>query len=213
MKILNDAEIKKLIGAVIIDGNESCIRSNAYILRLGAEGKICKTGKQLKLSNRKKKGIAIPQGHSVGIVALETLDFRTEIVREIYPENDLCGSLWPTRDLSQKGIVAPTTHIDAGYMGTLNWTLTNTANVERCYSYGQRICRLSIFKLEVDETPEFPYEGDDGYNTGLVRSRSQEYFRSRWNESIRMGLDFWGRWPEAHLCLPIKGPDTFSWAC
>ena len=176
MKIINETEIKKLIGTVIIDGSESCIRSNAYFVRLGAEGGLHKAGKEFEPSDKKKKGITIPQGQSVGVVALESLDFRRETVQEIYPENDLCGSLWPTRELEREGIVAQATHLNAGYTGTLNWMLTNTANVERRYLYGERICRLTIYKLEKGETPEFPYEGDYQSKSGYERSRSQERF-------------------------------------
>jgi deoxycytidine triphosphate deaminase len=176
VKILSDIEIKKLIGKVIIGGDESCVRFNAYIMRLGSEGVIHNTGEEFELSNKKKKEIVIPQGHSVGVVALETIDFKRDAVRELYPENDLCGSLWPTRELLREGIVVPATHVDAGYAGTLKWTLTNTASVDRRYLCGERICRLTIYRLEVDEIPEFPYEGDYQGTTGYVRSRSQEKF-------------------------------------
>ena len=83
MKILGNTEIKKLIGKVIIDGDETCVRRNAYILRLGPEGGHQNTGKEIE-SGKQSKGVVIPQGHSVEVVALETLDFRLETIRELY---------------------------------------------------------------------------------------------------------------------------------
>jgi hypothetical protein len=36
--ILNDSEIKRLLGSVIVNGDGANIRPNAYVLRLGAKG-------------------------------------------------------------------------------------------------------------------------------------------------------------------------------
>lgn len=41
---LNDAELKKLIGVVIHDGDPNCVRPNSYILRLGAKGRVSQFG-------------------------------------------------------------------------------------------------------------------------------------------------------------------------
>jgi deoxycytidine triphosphate deaminase len=171
--LLNDVELKKLIGTVIVEGDESCVRPNSYYLRLGSEGEFINTGKDFELGDKKKKGIRLPPGHSVGVTALETVDFRRETVHKIYPDNDLHGIISPSTDLSREGVVAPTTQVDAGYYGTLNWTLTNTSSEERKFTFKERLFRLTIFKLEKGETPEAVYTGDYQSQMGYVRSRRQ----------------------------------------
>ena len=107
--ILNDKDIKRLCGTVILEGDKSCIRPNSYILRLGPAGEFLNTGKECELGKKNKKGIRIQPGHSVGVTAFETLDFRREAVHKIFANRDLHGLLSPTTDLSREGIVAPTT--------------------------------------------------------------------------------------------------------
>jgi hypothetical protein len=106
--ILRDEDIKKLLGTVIVDGDSSCIRPNSYILRLGGEGEFLNAGKAFALG-KAKKGLKIQPGHSVALVAFETLDFRRETVHKIYPNHDLHGIVSPSTDLSREGIVASTT--------------------------------------------------------------------------------------------------------
>jgi len=168
--ILNDEELRKLIGSVIIGGDESSIRPNSYVLRLGAGGEFLNVGKEFTLG-KGKKGLKIPPGHSVALTAHEEINFTRETVRAIYPDNDLHGIVSPTTDLSREGLVAPTTQVDAGYHGTLNWTVTNTSNEERRFVYNERVFRLTILKLEPGETPIKPYQGDYQNKKGYVRSR------------------------------------------
>jgi len=168
--ILNDEEILKLFGSVILNGDESSIRPNSYVLRLGAVGEFLNVGKEFTLG-KKKKGLKIPPGHSVALTAHEEIDFTRETVRTIYPDHDLHAFISPTTDLSREGLVAPTTQVDAGYHGTLNWTVTNTSNEERRFVYNERMFRLTILKLEPGETPIKPYEGDYQNKMGYVRSR------------------------------------------
>jgi hypothetical protein len=73
--------------------------------------------------------------------------------------------------LSREGIVAPSTHIDSGYCGTLNWTITNTSSEERKFLFKEKFFRMVIFKLEKDERPEKLYEGDYQGEIGYVRSQ------------------------------------------
>jgi len=168
--ILNDTEIKRLLGTVIVDGDRSCVRPNGYALRLGSVGEFINTGKDFDIGS-KKKGVRIQPGHSVGVTAFETLDFRRETVHQIYPGHDLHAFISPTTDLSREGIVAQSTQADAGYHGTLNWTLTNTSSEERRFVHKERVFRLTIFKLEKGETPDHLYTGDYQSQTGYVRSR------------------------------------------
>ena len=168
-KILNDVELTRLLGTVIVDGHESSIRPNSYILRLGAQGEFLNTGKEFELGAG-KKGIRIQPGHSVGVTAHETLDFTRDTVQEIFPGEDLHGILSPTTDLSREGIGASTTQVDAGYFGTLNWTLTNSSAQERRFVHKERLYRLTILRLQEGETPDKVYAGDYQDQKGYLRS-------------------------------------------
>ena len=168
--ILNDTEIGKLIGTVICNGDSDAIRPNSYVLRLGDSGAFINTGKEFALGKR-KKGIRVQPGHSVAVTAHETIDFRRDTVRKIYPDADLHAFISPTTDLSREGIVAPTTQVDAGYHGTLNWTLANTSSEERRFLHKERLFRLTILKLDASERPESPYVGHYQGQTGYVPSQ------------------------------------------
>lgn len=168
--LLSDADLKKLIGTVILDGDASCIRPNSYILRLGEAGEFLNSGKEFELG-KKKKGIRVQPGHSVAVTALETVDFRRETVHKLFPDCDLHAFISPTTDLSREGIGAATTQIDAGYHGTLNWTISNTSSQERRFIFQERLFRLTIFKLAEGETPEQIYSGDYQGQLGYVRSQ------------------------------------------
>ena len=168
--LLSDKDLTKLIGKVIIDGDPSYIRPNSYVLRLGKTGEFLNADKEFELGN-KKKGIKVSPGHSVALTAFETIDFRRETLSTIFPNNDLHAIISPTTDLSREGIVAPSTHIDSGYYGTLNWTITNTSNEERRFLLKEKLFRMVVFKLEKDERPDKLYEGDYQGETGYVRSQ------------------------------------------
>jgi deoxycytidine triphosphate deaminase len=168
--ILSDTEIKRLIGTVIVNGDPNCVRPNAYVMRLGPKGEFLNTGKDFEIGQG-KKGLRIQPGHSVGVTAFETLDFSRETVHRIYPNEDLHAIVSPTTDLSREGIVAPTTQVDAGFKGTLNWTFTNTSSEERKFVFKERIYRITIYRLAAGERPENLYAGDYQEQTGYVRSR------------------------------------------
>ena len=148
--ILCDKDLIKLLGSVIIGGEEENLRPNSYVIRLGTEGEFLNAEKEFQLG-KQKKGIKISPGHSVAVTSYETLDFSREAVQNIFPDCDLHGLLSPTTDLSREGLVAPTTQIDAGFKGTLNWTINNTSNEERKFLFKEKIFRLTIFKLEKGE--------------------------------------------------------------
>jgi deoxycytidine triphosphate deaminase len=199
--ILNDEEIKKLIGKVILDGDVSCIKPNSYALRLGLHGEFLNSGKEFKLGTT-KKGIKVQPGHSVALTAFETIDFSRETVRKIYPDHDLHAFISPLTDLSREGIVAPTTQVDVGYHGTLNWTITNTSNDVRNFLIEEKLFRLTIFKLAPGETPTNPYKGDYQSKTGYIRSQRRGapvgMKESQWEDSCIEGG------PEALLDNLIK---------
>jgi deoxycytidine triphosphate deaminase len=189
--ILNDEEIKKLItGKVISGGDPSCVKPNSYALRLGELGEFLNSGKEFKLGTT-KKGIKVQPGHSVALTALEVIDFRSETVRKLYPNCDLHAFISPLTDLSREGIVAPTTQVDVGYHGTLNWTITNTSNDVRSFMIEEKLFRLTIFKLAPGETPTTPYNGDYQSKTGYIRSQRRGapvgMKESQWEDSCIAG--------------------------
>lgn len=168
--LLRDKDFKAILGKIIVNGSEECIRPNSYIFRLGSEGEFLNTGKRFELG-KTKKGIKLQPGHSAGVTAFETLDISEKTVTEIFPNHALHGFLSPTTDLSREGIVAPATQVDAGYNGTLNWTLTNASSEERRFVFKERIFRLTLFKLEEGEIPERLYSGEYQSRKGYVASR------------------------------------------
>lgn len=167
--MLRDADIKKLLGTVILDGTEKNIRPNSYIIRVGGEGEFINTGKSFSIKNC--SGIKIPAGHSVGIISYEKLDFTQETVDKIFPGCALHAFISPTTDLSREGVIAPSTQVDAGFKGVLNWTIANTSSQERCYVFEENLFRLTIFKLEPGEVPQNLYAGDYQFQEGYVRSQ------------------------------------------
>lgn len=167
--ILCDAEIRKLLGTVIKNGVEDSIRPNSYIIRLGSDGEYIGTEKVFKICE--DKGIKLPPGQSVGVSSIEEIDFSKEAVDKIFPGQALHGFLSPTTDLSREGVVVASTQIDAGFKGTLSWTLSNSSFHERCFIFGEKIFRLTIFKLEENEIPERYYSGYYQGKTGYIRSK------------------------------------------
>lgn len=187
--LLNDLELKKLFGTVIKDADENCIRPNSYIIRLGSHGTFINTDKEFKIDTN--KGIRLNPGYSVGIIALEKIDFSPATVGEIFPECALHGFISPTTDLSREGLIAPSTQIDSGYKGTLNWTITNTSGKTAEFVYGEKLFRLTIFRLEKGEKPELPYQGDyqekDGYVSSKRRGAPRGMKKSDWVDGLVKG--------------------------
>ncbi len=169
-EILCDKELKQILNKIIIDGVEENIKPNSYVLRCGKQGEFINTNKEFEFSS-KKKGIIVQPGHSVGLSSFEKIDFRRDTVQKIFPECDLHAILSPATDLSREGIVAPTTQVDAGFCGSLNWTLTNTSNLDRRFLFKENIYRLTIFKLYKSESPENLYNGSYQLQEGYSRSR------------------------------------------
>ena len=171
-ELLNDQEIRKILGSVIKDGDEKSIRPNSYVLRLGAAGEFLTTGKEFKLGSgpNDKKGIKVAPGQSVALTALETIDFTRKTVEQHFPDCDLHAFISPTTDLQREGVVAPTTQADAGYRGTLNWTLSNSSSEERRFVFKERLFRLAILKLAKGERPDALYDGSYQNREGYVRS-------------------------------------------
>ena len=171
-ELLSDQEIRQILGTVIKGGDKTGVRPNSYVLRLGPAGEYLTTGKEFLLGEgpRDKKGIKVPPGQSVALTAFETIDFGRDTVGRHFPDRDLHALISPTTDLQREGVVAPTTQVDAGYRGTLNWTLSNSSSEERRFVFKERLFRLAIFKLEKGERPENLYRGAYQDKEGYVRS-------------------------------------------
>ncbi len=188
--MLRDIELKEIVGKIIIDGDPASIRPNSYVLRLGADGEFLNSEKVFRLGE-KKKGFRISPGHSVGITSRERINFSNEVVNEFFPDHDVHGFISPTTDLAREGIVAPTTQVDAGYRGTLNWTIVNTSSQERRFVYDEKCFRLTIFKLAHGERPDRSYRGDDQGKSGYVRSERRGapvgMKAHEWEDSTREG--------------------------
>lgn len=169
---LNDREIMNILGSVIVNGDPKSVRPNSYVLRLGSNGEFLTTGKEFSLGDSpgSKKGIKVAPGQSVALTALETIDFRRDTVEAHFPDCDLHAVVSPTTDLQREGVVAPTTQVDAGYQGTLNWTLANSSSEERRFVFKERLFRLAILKLAKGERPEALYEGAYQGREGYIRS-------------------------------------------
>lgn len=169
--ILCDNEIKNLIGPVIKNGDPSCIRPNSYILRLGEKGEFLNNKRKFELDRENFRGIKVQPGHTVSLSAYEDIDFRRDAIHQVFPKCDLHAFISPTTDLSREGLMATTTQVDAGYHGTLNWTLTNTSNEEQSFVFEEELFRITFFKLsENEEVPEELYNGHYQGKYGHVSS-------------------------------------------
>ena len=175
-RILSDVEIKKLLDNEIIkEGDEEHIRSNSYVFRLGTEVRFFSTNdrKQGELGNI----LIINPGDSVLVTSIEEVDFSREKISKIYKERQLCAFLTPSTTLVREGFQLPSTKIDPGYSGTLNWTIRNSSVEKQEMEMGEPVFKATFFLLtENEEIPEQLY-GDkkerDFYQekTGLVESK------------------------------------------
>ena len=133
------------------------MRPNSYILRLGDGSAFLHVSEEYQEpeidEDKQHRDVRISPGQSVAMTALEILDFKRETVESIFPGYDLLAFISPTTDLSREGIVASTTQVDAGYHGTLHWTVVNTSNAEHFFTYQDRILRLTIMKLSSGQRP------------------------------------------------------------
>lgn len=158
-KILPDREIKKLLGTVVIDGEENNLNPNGIELRLGKHVRFDSTGEQknLKLGNFLK----VTPGETVLISSLEKLDFTTETVNKEYPNKMLMAIITPTTTMMREGISQVSTKVDAGFRGHLNWSFRNSSTKDFLIQYGEPIFKITLFLLEEDETPEVAYGDED----------------------------------------------------
>lgn len=175
-RILSDKEIEKLLeNEIIIEGDRNQVRANSYVVRLGKEVRFFST-------NERKKGdigdvLEINPGDSALITSLETIDFNALIIGKLYKGHQICAFLTPTTTLVREGLQLPTTKIDPGYNGTLNWTIRNSSVEKIQMEVGEPVFKATFFLLsENEELPEKVYgerEARDYYQSkeGLVESK------------------------------------------
>jgi deoxycytidine triphosphate deaminase len=174
-KILADHDIKRLIGYILLDADESLLNPNGIELRLGKHVRFHSTGEEKDL----KRGmfLQVNPGETVIISSLETIDFRAATVQTVMPHAMLMGLITPTTTMMREGISQVATKIDTGFRGKLNWGLRNGSIKELILKFGEPIFKLTIFLLDADESPEMAYgeREKDGYQDtdGIARSRRQ----------------------------------------
>jgi len=171
-KILADKEIRKLIGSILINADESKVNPNGVELRLGKHVLFHSTGEEKELGP--DLFLKVSPGETVSIASMEQIDFKTSKVQEIFPGCMLMGLITPTTTMMREGISQVATKIDAGFRGNLNWGLRNGSTKDLIVQYGESIFKLTLFLLEGDEAPEMPYgeRTADHYQDaqGIVRS-------------------------------------------
>lgn len=171
-KILPDRDIRKLIGAVLIDADDKFVNPNGIELRLGKHVRFHSTGEERQLGPG--LFLKVNPGESVTIASLEAIDFTAATVGAVLPDVMLMGLITPTTTMMREGISQVATKIDAGFRGILNWGLRNGSTKGLLLQYGEPIFKLTIFALDKHETPDVLYgeRPNDSYQdaTGIARS-------------------------------------------
>jgi deoxycytidine triphosphate deaminase len=171
-RILPDREIRKLLGNVILNADETRINPNGIEIRLGKHILFQSTDEEKELSSG--MFLRVGPGESVTISSIETFDFTREAIHKTFPGCDIMALITPTTTMMREGIMQTTTKVDSGWTGTLNWGLRNGSVKDFILGYGEPIFKLTIFLLEGGETPDTPYgeRSDDKYQNadGIVRS-------------------------------------------
>ena len=175
-RILSNKEIKKLLdNEIILEGDRSQIRSNSYVFRLGKEVHFFST-------KERKSGdigdiLIINAGDSSLVHSHEIVDFTQSTIDKLYKGHQICALLTPTTTLVREALQLPSTKIDPGYTGSLNWTIRNSSVEEIKMELGEPIFKATFFLLiEDEELPDKLYgdrEERDYYQdkTGLVESK------------------------------------------
>lgn len=174
-KILPDRDVKRVIGTLIRGADEKFLNPNGIELRLGADVRFLSTGEEKRLSDG--LFLKVTPGETVLISSLEELDFTQESVRKVFPESMLMGFITPTTTMMREGISQVTTKIDAGFRGTLNWSLRNGSTNDLIIKFGEPIYKLTLLLLDKGEEPQAPYgqRDRDRYQDcdGIARSRRE----------------------------------------
>jgi deoxycytidine triphosphate deaminase len=171
-KILADKDVRKLLGTVIFNADESRINPNGIEIRLGKYVLFQSTDEEKELGP--DTFLKVLPGESVTISSYETFDFHKEAIGRVFPGCDMMALITPTTTMMREGIMQSSTKIDSGWDGTLNWGLRNSSIRDFILGYCEPISKLTFFLLEGDEIPEIPYgeRPQDRYQSvnGIARS-------------------------------------------
>ncbi|OYT46217.1 MAG: dCTP deaminase [Thermoplasmata archaeon] len=78
--------------------------------------------------------------------------------------HDLCATLWMRSSFVRMGLIAGFGLVDAGFKGTLTFSVSNPGPVRVALPVGERICQICYQKLE--STPQKLYEERSGTYQG-----------------------------------------------
>ena len=169
-RVLPDTQIRALLGKVIIGASDTCVRINAYEVRLGNRVRFDSTGEELDMAPG--NFLEIEPGELVAVTSLESLDF-TRATLEKLGKPGIMALITPTTTMMREGFLFSSTKVDAGYRGVLNWAIRNSSIKAIRLQHGERIFKLTLFELEADEAPEQFYgEGDRDYYQGTEGIRT-----------------------------------------
>lgn len=171
-KILPDREIRKMLGTVIMNADESRINPNGIEIRMGSRVLFQSTEEEKELSPGMY--LKVLSGETVTISSFETFNLKREIIHKVFPGCDLMALITPTTTMMREGMMQTATKVDSGWKGTLNWGVRNSSIKDFILGYGEPIFKLTFFLLEGSETPEILYgeRTDDKYQdaNGITRS-------------------------------------------
>jgi deoxycytidine triphosphate deaminase len=171
-KILPDRDVRKLLGTVILNADESRLNPNGIEIRLGKHVLFQSTGEERELVTG--MFLKVRPGESVLISSYETFVFTKEAIEKVFPGCNLTAFITPTTTMMREGIMQSSTKVDSGWSGTLNWGLRNSSVKDFILGYGEPIFKLTIFLLEGDEIPDIQYgeRQEDRYQgtQGIARS-------------------------------------------
>jgi deoxycytidine triphosphate deaminase len=171
-KILADRDIRRLLGIVILDADETRINPNGIEIRLGKHVLFQSTDEEKELAP--DKFLKVLPGETVTISSLERFVFTREVIHKVFPDCDIMAMITPTTTMMREGIMQSSTKIDSGWCGVLNWGLRNSSIRDFILGFGEPIFKLTLFLLEGDEVPEVLYgdRPDDRYQNTRGISRS-----------------------------------------
>jgi deoxycytidine triphosphate deaminase len=162
--VLPDREIRCLIGKVIINGSEDCIRVNSYEVRLGHKAHFDSTGEE----------VAIPEGH---FLEIEPGDFvSVESLEKQGKPSGVFAWITPTTTMMREGFLFASTKVDAGYKGNLNWGIRHSSVKTIRLRQGERLFKLTLIELGPEAKPDKFYgeHRDDHYqDTDGIRESSR----------------------------------------
>lgn len=171
--VLQDSQLRKLIGSILVDAEESCICAATIVLRMGSQFQFEITREKHNL-NDEKPYLKIRPGETVYVTSFEKIDFSEETVQKSYPGKAMYGMLFPTTTMSREGLSLPTTKVDPGYRGRLNWTVRNTSSKDVLLGLKERLYAFKIYLMEESEVPEKYYGDQSGHayqdSDGIVGS-------------------------------------------